>query len=119
MASARHPTSPWPSPPEVRRYDLQEKALSDVLDLGDYIRDYDETLGDALVDALFDGFERLSDFPRSGSARSDLGPGVRCFHLNRQRVSIFYYAYPDEEDRVIIARVFRQERDVSPDDFGE
>ena len=101
----------------MRRYDLREQALSDVLDLGDSVRAYDEQAGDALVDALLDGFERLSEFPHLGPERPELGPGVRCLHLNRQRVSVFYYAYPDEQDRAVIARVFRQERDVRPDDF--
>lgn len=101
----------------MRRYDLHDQAANDILDLGDFIRRYDEQAGDALVDALFDSFERLSEFPHLGPERPEFGSDMRCFHLNRQRVSVFYRAHPDARDRVIIVRVFRQGRDVAAADF--
>lgn len=94
----------------MRRYDVHERAIGDILDLSEYISDYSEKAGDALIDDVFTCFEQLSEFPHLGRERRELGVELRSFALNRRRLTIFYYAQPEQRHRVLIARVLRQER---------
>ncbi|MDT0630540.1 type II toxin-antitoxin system RelE/ParE family toxin [Rubrivirga sp. S365] len=103
----------------MRAYDLHERAVADLLDLAEFARAYDEEAGDELVDDVFDSFERLSAFPHLGRRRPELAPALRSFALNRRRVTVFYYAQPNAHDRVLIARVLRQERGVGASEFEE
>ncbi|MEM6287696.1 MAG: type II toxin-antitoxin system RelE/ParE family toxin [Bacteroidota bacterium] len=103
----------------MRGYDLLAPARDDILDLVEYVGEYSEQARDRLTDTLVECFERVSDFPHLGRDRADLKEGLRSVALNRLRVDVFYYPIPHEEgDRVLIARVLRQERDVNAEDFS-
>ena len=101
----------------MRSYDLLPRAREDILDLAASASAYTDEARDLLTDTLFDGFERLSDFPDLGRDRSELAPGLRSFPINRLKVTVFYFTTAEGRDRVLIARVLRQERDVGPGAF--
>lgn len=102
----------------MRRYNLLPPARDDIFDLVEYVGGYSDRARDVFTDALVDGFEQLADFPLMGRDRYDLKEGLRSFALNRLRLTVFYYVQFKEQDHVLIARVLRQERDVSTEDFG-
>ncbi len=106
------------SQPSVRRFDLLRPAQLDILDLAEYAGEYSDRARDVLTDTLFDQFERLAEFPHLGRDRSEFAAGLRSLPVNRLRVTIYYFATPEDPDRVLIARVLRQERDVGPEAFG-
>ena len=103
----------------MRTYGLHDRAVTDLLGLAEYVGRYSGGAGDALVNDLFDCFDRLSAFPHMGRERPEFALALRSFELNRRRVTVFYYAQPDDHDRVLIARVLRQEQDVGASDFRE
>ena len=92
-------------------------AREDILNLAEYASEYSDKARDLLTDTLFDSFDRLSDFPELGRDRSELAPGLRSFSINRLKVTVFYFTAAGGRDRVLIARVLRQERDVGSSAF--
>ena len=101
-------------PPE---YDLSPDALNDVLELTERVGNYSDEALERFVDTLYDAFERLAAFPGMGKTREDLSPCLRSFPVNKHRVTIFYVEPDEARPFLLIARVFRQERDVGEDDF--
>ena len=99
-------------------YDLLPSAIGDLLGLVEHVGDYGDEVVDRLTDALYDGFERLAEFPGLGRERGELAPDLRGFALNKQRVTIFYYEPSDARPRLSIVRVIRQSRDVTQADFA-
>ena len=102
----------------MRSYDLLPSTRVDILALAEYASEYSDRARDLLTDTLFDCFERLFDFPELGRDRNELAPGLRSFPVNRLKVTVFYFATAEGRDRVLIARVLRQERDVGPSTFS-
>ena len=101
----------------MRRYDLDQRATDDILDLVEYAQSYSDAARDRLTDALVDAFEHLAEYPHSGRARPELAPALRSFSVNPLRVTVYYVAAPDG-NRVLIARILRHERDVGETDFS-
>ena len=102
----------------MRRYDLLPPAQNDVLDLLAYVGDYSDSASDRFIDALFDRFEHPAEFPHLGRDRGEFADGLRSFPVKPLRVTIYYYVAQEGPDRVLIARVLRQERNVGPEAFG-
>ena len=97
----------------ARRYDLLQAASDDILDLLAYVASYSDEASDRFVDALTDVFEKLAELPGMGRDRSYLVPGLRSFSVNALRVTVFYRETARASDRIEIARVLRQEREVT------
>ena len=102
----------------MRQYDLDRPAQLDILDLFDSARDYSEAFERRFADGLVECFERLAEYPYSGRERVDLMPELRSVVIRNLSVIVFYFPLSEGQDRVRIARVLRQERDVGADDFG-
>ena len=95
----------------MARLAILDSAIQDILELTEYLGAFNETAADALTDALADCFEQLAAFPELGRARPEIDERTRSFALNRVRVNVFY-VYEQADDVVMIAHVYRQERDV-------
>lgn len=61
----------------------------------------------ALVNSLFEGFQRLAAHPRRGHLRPELRDGLRSFLVNN-----YVILYEDRETHVYVARVIHQRRDL-------
>lgn len=99
------------------RYTIIKHPLieSDLLDITDFVASYAGLdVGKAKVDEITAFISRLEDFPRIGSIRDDLRPGLRaipasekavvCFTVNDETRTVFIicvsYAGSDWEHRV-------------------
>ncbi len=102
----------------MRGYDLLRPAQLDILDLAEYAGEYSNRARDTLTDTLFDAFDQIVDFPEMGRDRGELAEGLRSFPLNRLKVTVFYFPMPRGQDRMLIARVLRQEREIDPEMFS-
>ena len=65
-------------------------------------------IAERFIDAIVARCERLSAFPRRGTPRDDLGPGIRTI-AHRRSVTI---AYAVLEDRVEILGIFYGGQDI-------
>ena len=101
----------------MRRYDLDQRAADDIIDLVEYVQDYSDRARDRFTDALVDAFEHLAEYSHSGRARPELAPGLRSLPVNRLAVTIYYVVLAGEGDRVLVARILQPRRDVSEADF--
>ena len=83
---------------------LAPEALSHLRDLRDYIgAQNSRAIADGFVDRIIDHCRKLETFPRRGTMRDDLRPGVRtmpfdkrttiCFDVDRDIVTILKVAY--------------------------
>ena len=100
----------------MRRYDLDQRATDDVLDLVEYAQSYSDAARDRLTDALVEAFEHLAEYPYSGRSRSELAPALRSFSVSPLGVTVYYTVAP-ERNQVRIARILRHERGVGEADF--
>ncbi|MCH7638270.1 MAG: type II toxin-antitoxin system RelE/ParE family toxin [Bacteroidetes bacterium] len=98
-------------------YDLLPRAQKDFVDLATYASEYNDAARDLITDTLFDCFELLAEYPQIGRSREGLAPGLRSFPVNRLKVTVFYFPTTDATGPPLIARILRQERDISPEMF--
>lgn len=87
---------------------LSPRAAADMEQIALYVAEQSPRAALALIDAIERRFERLTEFPLSGTAREDIAPGVR--HLVAGQYLILYRLKADVE----IVRVLhgRQHIDV-------
>lgn len=102
----------------MRHYDLDRPAQLDVLDLFDYALDYGEAYERQFADGLIACFERIAEYPHSGRNRPELLAELRSVVSRKLKVVVFYFPPRLEDQRVRIARVIRQERDIHEEDFA-
>ncbi|MEW5929219.1 MAG: type II toxin-antitoxin system RelE/ParE family toxin [Gemmatimonadota bacterium] len=89
-----------------------EQALSDVMEIRDFIARDAPRFADLFVDRIFEAVERLTDFPLSGRQVPEFGrPDVREVLLGSYRI-----VYRIHEDRVAISTVFHTARLLEPGD---
>jgi len=64
---------------------------------------------DRMLKRISDGFERLSQFPRSGRSRSELAPGLRSYFIV-PRHTVFYRVV---DERIEVAHIIHHARDLA------
>ena len=88
-------------------YVLAPSAAKDLEILWQHLADEaTEAIADRAIDAISERCEMLADFPEAGRLRPDLGPGVRCFPVEKH---VIYYRH--ETALVVIGRVLHGSRD--------
>jgi toxin ParE1/3/4 len=88
--------------------ELRPSALDDLRAIYDWIADQsDDATAAAYQDRILDACLRLADFPRRGSRRDHLLPGLRAISFER-RAMILYLI---ESRIVVIVRVLHHGRD--------
>lgn len=89
---------------------LSRQAEVDLRELWAFVAtESGEERADRVVDALTDACWILSEYPRVGRLRPDVGPNVRSFPVSGY---VVYYRV-ENEDVVSIARVLHARRDQS------
>lgn len=83
------------------------RAIRDVDGIWDYVAREDPIAADRLVDRIVAATGRLADFPKSGTARSVLGDGVRSIPVGRYLV-----LYRVATDCVEIVRVLHGAQEI-------
>lgn len=85
------------------------EAIADLTDLLDYLLlNAGEAVARRYVDEITEYCLRFETFPKRGTLREDLAPGVRIVGF-RYRASIVFRV---EDDSVIILRIFHGGRDI-------
>jgi len=88
------------------RYRLSELAENDLREIWLYVAgDASIETADQLLEAIGQRFELLAEHPRVGRRRSEFGPGVRSFVVEKH---VIYYRV---EKELLIARILHGSRD--------
>lgn len=91
---------------------LLERAREDLREIWDYVSERNLPAADALLDRLLDVAETLSQQPRAGRARPELGPDLRSFPVGEYL--LFFVA---DDDGIEVVRVLHGHRDLDADLF--
>lgn len=91
----------------MRRVNRRPQALTDILEIWDYIADDDAGAADRWIDRLDAAFNLLATQPLMGRARPELATGVRSFPFGRY---VIFYAPLD--DGIDVVRVLHGARDI-------
>ena len=95
------------------KIELSPEARSDIVDLLDYlVPEAGEAVARAYVARLHAFLRGFDTFPKRGTVRSDLRPGLRVVGFERS-ASI---AFVVEDDTVVILRIFQRGQDLTFDD---
>jgi toxin ParE1/3/4 len=86
-----------------------DKAEESVLEIGRYIIEQSQSRqrGLDVISRLEDKCAHYAKFPLSGTSREDIGPGLRCF-----RVDKFVVIYRPREDGIVVILVTHGHRDL-------
>lgn len=87
------------------RFDAQ--AIKDIEQLYAYLLRRDERAADRMLDALYDKFAQLGNFPEWGATRADLSPAIRCVTVPPY---VVYYCIGVRD--VVILRVLHGSRNA-------
>ena len=93
------------------RVELSRQAREDIFALADYAHEYSERAVYRIADEVDKSTELLSQFPNSGRARPEFGPGSRAL-VNRTLGVLILYLVRD--DHVFITRVVNSKTDYQP-----
>jgi toxin ParE1/3/4 len=94
--------------PGVAEVHLSRLACADLAEIDAFgAEQFGEAAAEAYQDGLDRAFARLADFPLSGEARPQFGPGMRCLVFASHRI-----IYRIEDHVVQIVRVMHHSRDV-------
>lgn len=88
-------------------------ALSDLIDIWDFIADDNEINADNFLSSLESRLDALAHQPRMGRAREELMNGLRSYPIGRYVV--FYLPHPDG---IEVVRVLHGARDFDADTFN-
>lgn len=92
------------------QFALTPDAQDQLNEIEEFIaREASSAIATRYVEAILGRCESLVDFPRRGTPRDDLRPGIRTIPF-RRRVTI---AYVVEEARVVIVGIFYAGRDMA------
>ena len=67
-----------------------EAFRTDAADVWDYVGAESPDRADAVIDAVTEAIALLSDYPKAGRVRDELGAGVRSFAMPAGRYVIYY-----------------------------
>lgn len=90
----------------VPRLEISPKAKRDMDGIWDYVADRNEAAADGLILRIRSALGILSEHPRLGTSRRELGPRMRS-HVVRPFV-IYYRPF---SDGILVVRVLHQSRD--------
>lgn len=95
-----------------QRFVLSQAADDDLLEIWAYVFHFEQSdrRADATLDALYDTFRYLAEYPQSGTPRLRLGPGILAFSKHG-----YVIAYRVTESAIEIARVSGGEEDILDD----
>ena len=94
------------------KLDFSPAAREDLIDIAAYIAQDNPARASSFVDELEDRCAALADAPGIGTARPELGEGLRV--LPHGRYLIFYRQSPQ---RLRIERILHGARDIDGDEF--
>ena len=94
-----------------------DKAEESVLAIGRYIIEQTQSRqrGLDVITKVEDKCERYAEFPQVGTARPDLGPGLRCFPVDNllvvyrpieDGIAIILVAHGHQDVRTIVEKIF-------------
>ena len=93
----------------MMRVEWHAQAKADLFELYDWVAERaDPDTAYAYTSRIEQKCEALSDFPRRGTPRDHLEPGLRSITFERRVV----IAYRVEADRVLVLRLIRTARDI-------
>ena len=101
------------SPNAPMRLVLSRRAAADLEEIGDYIAQDNPLRATTFVEELASHCERLTRYPDIGTARPELGEGLRV--MPHGRYLIFYRP---RDGALRIERILHSARDVTGDAFG-
>jgi len=86
-----------------------DKAEESVLEIGRYIVEQTQSRqrGLDVIARLEDKCAHYAEFPLSGTSREDIGPGLRCFRVDKLVV-----VYRPHEDGIVVILVTHGHRDL-------
>jgi toxin ParE1/3/4 len=87
---------------------LDRAAKKDLVEIWHYIAKDNLQAADRMLDRIREGFEVLARFPKGGTARPELAPGLRCYSVGNYVI----YFRPGKTG-IEIARVLHGARDVN------
>jgi len=93
----------------MARVDWTDRAEESVLEIGRYIIEQTQSRqrGLAVIGRLEDKCAHDAKFPLSGTSREDIGPGLRCFRVDKLVV-----IYRPREDGIVVILVTHGHRDL-------
>ena len=94
-----------------------DKAEESVLAIGRYIIEQTQSrqCGLDVITKVEEKCERYAEFPQVGTARPDLGPGLRCFQVDNllviyrpieDGIAIILVAHGHQDVRTIVEKIF-------------
>ncbi len=91
----------------MSQFRITPRAISDLVEIWNYIADDSEKNADTFIDKLYDTLHALSNQPGMGRRRDELASGVQSFPFGRYIV--FYHVVPDA---IEVLRVLHGTRDI-------
>lgn len=102
----------------MARVTYSPQALEDIKEHFEYRKDYSDKAASRFAEHLITIISQFAHFGELGRSREELATGLRSFPVNRLKVTVFYFPSPHTTGLPLIARVLRQERDISPEMFA-
>jgi len=96
-----------------------DKAEESVLAIGRYIIEQTQSRqrGLAVIAKIEEKCKRYAEFPEGGTARPDLGPGLRCFPVDR--LLVIYRPIEDGIAVILVAHGHKDVRTILEEIFGQ
>ena len=98
-----------------------DRAEESLLQIGRFITEQSQSLqrGLDVISRVEDKCRQYAEFPRSGTLRPDLGPGLRCFPVDsliviyrpiEDGIAVILVAHGHQDVRTIVERMFGGDR---------
>lgn len=78
------------------RYRLSRRALADLSEIADYLKQHSSVAAERVLDSLLRAFEILAENNELGAPRDDLHPGLRMFVPKKPAHNFVILYYPIE-----------------------
>lgn len=85
-----------------------QSAKNDIAEITGYFLPLNEQAADSIYYSILDAAEKISEFPRIGRSRPDLGAGIYSFPTGR-----YFIVYTIIDGSIVVMRVLDARRDIS------